>query len=228
MEFSITQAADDMLMVDFGNKSQANLRVRAMWEIVQRASLPVGVRPIAGMTCLGFSFDDEVIGSIDLTALKDQIRALTESSLQRRPSAGRTIEIPICYDASIAPDLERVSQHCRLSQREVVDRHVSGRYTAELIGFLPGFTYMGGLDSALNVPRLDIPRPKVPPGALGITGKQCALYPTASPGGWNLIGRCPLVLFDPDKASPCLLQLGDVIRFFQITLDEFEDQWASR
>jgi KipI family sensor histidine kinase inhibitor len=87
---------------------------------------------------------------------------------------------------------------------------------------------MGGLDSALNVPRLDIPRPKVPPGALGITGKQCALYPTASPGGWNLIGRCPLVLFDPDKASPCLLQLGDVIRFFQITLDEFEDQWASR
>jgi hypothetical protein len=80
MEFSITQAADDMLMVDFGNKSQANLRVRAMWEIVQRASLPVGVRPIAGMTCLGFSFDDEVIGSIDLTALKDQIRALTESS----------------------------------------------------------------------------------------------------------------------------------------------------
>lgn len=228
MEFSITQAADDMLMVDFGNTPQANLRVRAMWETVQAASLPTGIRPIAGMTCLGFSFDDEVIGSFDLMELEDQIKALTEASLKKKPSEGRMIDIPICYDASVAPDLERVSQCCGLSQREVVDRHVSGRYTAELIGFLPGFAYMGGLDSALNVPRLDIPRPKVPPGALGITGRQCALYPTASPGGWNLIGRCPSILFDPDKASPCLIQLGDIVRFFQITLDEFEGQWASR
>jgi inhibitor of KinA len=187
-----------------------------------------GVSPVAGMNCLAFMLDPELMESMDLDALALEIEGLAESSLNKSPLDGKTLEIPVCYDAQFAPDLDRVAEHCGLTPKEVIRLHTSGRFTAQLIGFLPGFAYMGGLDAALNVPRLESPRPKVPAGALGITGTQCAIYPTASPGGWNLIGRCPLVLFDTAKESPCLIQLGDTVRFFSISVDEFERLWAAR
>lgn len=228
MNLSVSIVCDDMLMVDFGSHPQANLRVRALWALLQDSPLMPGVSPVAGMNCLAFMLDPELIESMDLDALALEIEGLAESSLNKSPLDGKTLEIPICYDAQFAPDLDRVAEHCGLTPKKVIRLHTSGRFTAQLIGFLPGFAYMGGLDAALNVPRLESPRPKVPTGALGITGAQCAIYPTASPGGWNLIGRCPLVLFDAAKESPCLIQLGDTVRFFSISVDEFERLWAAR
>lgn len=228
MDVSVSIVCDDMLMVDFGNHPQANLRVRALWALLQDSPMMPGVSPVAGMNCLAFMLEPDVTETMDLDALAHEIRGLAESSLKKSPVVGRTLEIPVCYDARFAPDLDRVAKHCGLAAKEVIRLHVSGRYTAQLIGFLPGFAYMGGLAQVLNVPRLDTPRPKVPAGALGITGTQCAIYPTASPGGWNLIGRCPLVLFDTAKESPCLIQLGDTVRFFSISVDEFNRLWSAR
>lgn len=228
MDVNVSIVCDDMLMVDFGSHPQANLRVRALWALLQDSPMKPGVSPVAGMNCLAFMLDTELMESMDLDALALEIQDLAESSLNKSPLAGKTLEIPVCYDAQFAPDLDRVARHCGLASKDVVRLHTSGRYTAQLIGFLPGFAYMGGLNAALNVPRLESPRPKVPTGALGITGTQCAIYPTASPGGWNLIGRCPLVLFNTAKESPCLIQLGDTVRFFSISVDEFDRLWAAR
>jgi KipI family sensor histidine kinase inhibitor len=225
---SVSMTADDMLMVDFGTHADANDRVRAFWGALQSCQLPAGVRPVAGVTCMGFMLEEAAACSDTIDALQEQILAMAVSSLHDAPPAGRVIEIPVCYDRTMAPDLDRVADHCGISPEEVIRRHSSGRYVAQLIGFLPGFAYLGGLDPSLSVPRLSTPRPKVAVGALGITGHQCAMYPTASPGGWNLIGRSPRRLFDPSCDPPGLIQLGDQVRFIPITTEEFEKQWQSR
>jgi len=224
----VSMTADDMLMVDFGQYALANDRVRALWGMLQSRPLPVGVRPVAGVTCMGFMLEEGEHGTDDIDALIELILEATRASLDEVPPAGKVIEIPVCYDREVAPDLDRVAEHCRMAVDEVIQRHACGRYVAQLIGFLPGFAYLGGVDPALAVPRLSTPRPKVPAGALGITGGQCAMYPTASPGGWNLIGRSPRRLFDPAQDPPCMIQLGDEVRFIPISLEEFERQWASR
>ena len=225
---SVSMTADDMLMVDFDACADANDRVRAFWGALQSCALPAGVRPVAGVTCMGFMIEEGAACLDDIEALQEQILSMASASLKDAPPAGRVIEIPVCYDSAMAPDLERVANHCGISPEEVIRRHSSGRYVAQLIGFLPGFAYLGGLDPSLSVPRLSTPRPKVPVGALGITGQQCAMYPTASPGGWNLIGRSPRRLFDPACDPPGLIQLGDQVRFIPITAEEFEKQWQSR
>lgn len=223
----ISMAADDMLMVDFGDHPKANDQVRSFWQALQLEPLGDQVKPIAGMHCMGFMLSDSITDA-DLESLTEKIMALAQSSLSAKPASGRVVEIPVCYDSSMAPDLEALAKHCGISTEEVIRRHSSGRYVAQLIGFLPGFAYLGGLDPSLAMPRLSTPRAKVPAGALGIAGSQCAIYPTASPGGWNLIGRSPMPLFDPHHDQPCAIQLGDEIRFVPISTKEFERQWASR
>lgn len=225
---SVSLTADDMITVDFGSHEKANAQVRTFWQHLQLNPLPGYLHPVAGMNCLSFFIDQENLGAPDLEAMMQQIKGVATHSLGLAPKKGRTLEIPICYDISMAPDLERLAEHCGISVKEVVRRHSSGKYIAQLIGFLPGFVYLGGLDPKLATPRLASPRAKVTAGSLGIAGAQCAVYPTSSPGGWNLIGRSPLRLFDPKKDVPTTIQLGDEIRFLPISIDEFERQWASR
>jgi inhibitor of KinA len=136
--------------------------------------------------------------------------------------------IPVCYAAEMAPDLDRVAQLTGLTTAEVIRLHQEGRYLAELIGFMPGFAYMSGVDTRLSVPRLPQPRPVVPVGALAITGNQSAIYPSATPGGWNLIGRCPIRLFNPKLNPPSLIQLGDNVQFESISSAQFDRLWAKR
>jgi KipI family sensor histidine kinase inhibitor len=217
-----------MLMVDFNDHPAANHYVRAFWQYLQTHPAPKNLQPVAGMTCMGFLTNSDDAGRLDLSALSEKILGLAQESLTAAPRPGKTVEIPICYDLSMAPDLEHFAKHCGISTKEVVKRHSSGEYVAQLIGFLPGFAYLGGLDPSLSMPRLATPRPKVPAGALGIAGEQCALYPTASPGGWNLIGRTPIRLFNSAKNEPCAIGLGDRVRFVEISKVEFERQWASR
>ncbi|RFB17200.1 5-oxoprolinase subunit PxpB [Bacillus sp. HNG] len=128
------------------------------------------------------------------------------------------IVIPTCYDGE---DLEHVALSSGLSTEEVISLHSSASYLVYMIGFLPGFPYLKGLSDRLATPRLSNPRLKVPKGAVGIGGDQTGIYPLESPGGWNLIGRTPVPLFDPKKREPFLLKAGDFLRFTPISADEY-------
>jgi inhibitor of KinA len=139
-----------------------------------------------------------------------------------RRSAPRTVEIPVCYDPEFAPDVDEVARHAQISTEQVVELHSAADYRVACIGFVPGFPFMAGLPKKLATPRRSNPRKEIPPGAVGIGGAQTGIYPLRSPGGWNLIGRTPLKLFNPTKDPPVLLRAGHRVRFRAITREEFE------
>jgi inhibitor of KinA len=159
--------------------------------------------------------------------LSEKIRAAVAAGADRgrgvrNRSNARLIEIPVCYDPAFAPDIDDVARHAQISTKQVVDLHSAAEYRVACIGFVPGFPFMAGLPKKLATPRRPTPRKEIPPGSVGIGGAQTGIYPLRSPGGWNLIGRTPLKLFDPAKDPPVLLHTGDRVRFRAITREEFE------
>ena len=137
-------------------------------------------------------------------------------------SRSQTVEIPVCYDPEFALDIDDVAQRAAISPGEVIRLHSAAEYRVACIGFVPGFPFLAGLPKELATPRRDVPRKQIPPGSVGIGGAQTGIYPLRSPGGWNLIGRTPLRLFDPRKNPPALLRAGERVRFRAITREEFE------
>ncbi|RIX60500.1 5-oxoprolinase subunit PxpB [Paenibacillus nanensis] len=158
-----------------------------------------------------------------LTKLLD---GLLQDAERFSDSPGRIVTIPVCYGGSFGPDLEHVANHCGLSPQQIIDLHSGGLYLVHMIGFAPGFPYLGGMPRQLAVPRRETPRAVIPAGSVGIAGAQTGVYPLATPGGWQLIGRTPVELFRPDADMPSLLQAGDRVRFQPITADEF-DNWKA-
>jgi inhibitor of KinA len=150
-----------------------------------------------------------------------QILPAVETSVKHFP---KTVEIPVCYGGESGPDLPFVAGYNQLTVEEVINLHTSARYQVFMIGFAPGFPYLGGMNPAIAAPRKDTPRPQVPAGSVGIAGSQTGIYPLATPGGWQLIGRTPLSLFDPDRQHPSLLKAGDVVRFVPISLEEYRQR----
>ena len=132
------------------------------------------------------------------------------------------VEIPVCYEAEFGIDLEHVAEHAGIPWREVVDLHCGAEYRVHCVGFTGGFPFLGGLPRKIATPRRDVPRKEIPAGSVAIGGMQTGIYPIKSPGGWNIIGRTPLRLFDPQKNPPVLLRAGDRVRFRAITREEFE------
>lgn len=135
--------------------------------------------------------------------------------------AGRTVAIPVCYDGEFGPDLKEVAAHTGLAPEEVIRLHSAGDYLVHALGFAPGFPYLGGLPEPLHTPRRTEPRLAVPAGSVGIGGEQTGIYPLATPGGWQLIGRTPLTLFAAGRNPPALLAVGDRVKFRRITREEF-------
>ena len=133
------------------------------------------------------------------------------------------VEIPVCYGGAFGPDLAFVAQHAGLSLTEVIDRHTAPEYLVHLIGFAPGFPYLGGMDARLATPRRPQPRPLVPAGTVGIAGPQTGIYSLPTPGGWQLIGRTPLALFNPEWTAPSRLRAGQRLRFVAISEEDFTE-----
>jgi inhibitor of KinA len=135
----------------------------------------------------------------------------------------RLLSIPVCYESPFCEDLYRISEYTGLAANEIIQMHAKTIYTVYMIGFLPGFPYLGELPEVLNVPRLDKPRLNVPKGTVGIGGSQTGIYPVSSPGGWNILGRTPIEIYNPMRSEPFLLQAGDQLKFFPISYDDYLD-----
>ena len=171
--------------------------------------MPHVVEVVPGMNNLTIVFDP-------LDADYESLAAQLEAGWNAAGSAdapGSTIEIPVRYGGEDGPDLAELAKHAGLSIDEVVKRHTEAEYIVFFLGFQPGFAYLGGLDPALHMPRRREPRLEVPAGSVGIGGAQTGIYPAASPGGWQLLGRTELRLFDPSRNPPTLMQPGDRVRF---------------
>jgi KipI family sensor histidine kinase inhibitor len=159
--------------------------------------------------------------------LERELAKRSRSLSSAAPRCGRTIEIPVRYGGDYGEDLSYVARYCGLSEAEVIARHSGRDYRIYMLGFLPGFAYLGGMDPSLATPRLDTPRKAIPAGSVGIGGEQTGIYPLTSPGGWRLIGRTPLKPYDPRREPPILYRAGDFVRFRSVDNDEFEDIRAS-
>jgi inhibitor of KinA len=153
--------------------------------------------------------------------IQDRLQHFLNTLSNTIVSTCREIEIPVCYHSSLGIDMEEIADQKNISTEEIIRLHSNNTYRVYLIGFLPGFPYMGSLDEKLLMPRKKTPKIKVLSGSIGIAGLQTGIYPFDSPGGWNIIGQTPLKLFDPSNSNPCLLQPGDHVRFIQISLEEF-------
>ena len=186
---------------------------RRVWWLAQRLREQGGGERleeiVPGMNNLTLVFDPEVTDSTSLGLWLTELWRQGEE-LDYRP---REREIPVHYGGEWGPDLEEAARHCGLTPAELVARHSGGDYRVYFLGFQPGFAYLGGLAPALAVPRRREPRLKVPAGSVGIGGAQTGIYPAASPGGWQLIGRTDLTLFDPRRDEPSYLLPGDRVRF---------------
>ncbi len=134
----------------------------------------------------------------------------------------KIVEIPVCYGGDFGPDLDFVASHNKLSFEDVISLHSLADYKVYMIGFAPGFPYLGGLDAKIATPRKETPRAAIPAGSVGIAGLQTGIYPLETPGGWQLIGRTPERLFDPEREKPAMLQAGDQVKFVSITEAEFK------
>ncbi|MFD1019900.1 5-oxoprolinase subunit PxpB [Thalassobacillus hwangdonensis] len=151
----------------------------------------------------------------------DQLKTMLMELKENEHSEPRTVKIPVCYGGDLGPDLKIVADENGLSEQEVIERHMNGDYLVYMIGFAPGFPYIGGMDETIATPRKDDPRLAIPEGSVGIAGKQTGVYPIETPGGWQLIGRTPLKLFRPDAETPSLLKAGDKVIFESITEEEY-------
>jgi inhibitor of KinA len=207
--------------------------VLRVFQLLQRAAIPGVIELAPAYTSVAVFFDpiavlkanSEANGVFDELATRIQSAIIPATRHHRRRTAvggPRSIAIPVCYEPEFGFDLDRVAKHTKLSEREIVDLHSGTEYRVACIGFVPGFPFLAGLPKKLATPRRDVPRKEIPPGSVGIGGAQTGIYSLRSPGGWNLIGRTPLKLFDPTTDPPALLRPGDRVRFRAITREEFE------
>ncbi len=220
MSFALRPLGDSALIVRTGDSLGEVLRAVRKLEAAQLE----GVEEIVPAFASVGVFFGSPPNDLDAAA-KKILAALQKRARRLKPMVRpRLIQIPVCYEPLFAPDLEAVAEHCRLAPNELVKRHAAARYRVRCVGFTPGFPYLSGLPPALAMPRRATPRTSVPAGSVAIGGVHTGIYPLSSPGGWNLIGRTPLALFDPAREAPALLQPGDRVRFRPISGEQYE-QW---
>ena len=149
------------------------------------------------------------------------ISLLSDDSIKIKSNKKRNWKIPICYNPELALDIKNVSEILKIDTKEFIEKHKKSSYIVDMIGFLPGFLYLGGLDNFLSLPRKKVPRKIIPKGSIGIAENQTGIYNIESPGGWNIIGRTPLELFDKNSEPPIKIRQGDSITFYEVDINEF-------
>ena len=205
-------AGDSALVVEFGDEisQEVNRKVLALAAALENSSLPGLGELVPTYRSLLINYDPLSLSCGEVRVLASQVLQGCEEKPQL---ALRVVEIPVVYGGEFGPDIGFVAEHSGLSVAEVVSLHSGVTYTVYMLGFSPGFAYLGGMPKAIATPRLETPRTLVPAGSVGIAGEQTGIYPIATPGGWRLIGRTTLELFDPERDPPTLMRAGDQVRF---------------
>jgi len=223
--FAIEPLGETMLLLRFGERIDAavNAQVHAAARMLHDVEMPGLVDIVPAFATLALRYDAAFWAGRDGTPpwqhLAGALRAVFATPPRGDAAAGRLIDVPVRYDGA---DLDAVATHANFPTSEVIARHAAAQYRVAMLGFAPGFPYLLGLDPALHMPRRAQPRLRVPAGSVAIGGAQTGIYPRELPGGWQLIGRTPLRLFDVQADPPALLAPGDRVRFRAIDADEFD------
>ncbi|WP_048151776.1 5-oxoprolinase subunit PxpB [Palaeococcus ferrophilus] len=214
----IKPLGDSALLISFGEviDDRINARIHALARAIEGKGFEWLVEVVLAYSSLAVIFDPL---KVTFEEVKKAVAPLLDVSAET--FKGRKIEIPVLYGGEYGPDIEFVAEYNGLSVEDVIEIHSKPVYHVYFLGFLPGFAYLGGMDERIAAPRLERPRLNVPAGSVGIAGRQTGIYPLESPGGWRLIGRTPLRLFNPAREPPTLLQPGDEVRFVPIDEEEF-------
>ncbi|HSQ03305.1 MAG TPA: 5-oxoprolinase subunit PxpB [Burkholderiales bacterium] len=217
----VRACGDTAFVMTFGAQPDPRLtqRMMALRQALLQTSVPGLIEIIPGLTALTFVFDPDITSAHALAALA-RVRG---AGLTDAPPAVRSWTIPVCYDEALAPDLDEIARSCRLTKERIVALHSEREYTVYLIGFSPGFPYLGDIAAELVLPRRAQPRTRVPAGSVAIADRYTAIYAHETPGGWHIVGRTPWQLFDACRASPSLLQAGDIVRFQPVDRQAFDE-----
>ena len=214
-------SGDCAVSVEFGNEisPEINRKIRAFKIAAAKKEMEGIVEMIPTYRSILVVYQPEVIRYGELIKKFDEILDSMDSVIIPAP---QVIEIPVLYGGEMGPDLETVAAHNQKTVEEVINIHTSGEYLIYMLGFIAGFPYLGGMSKEIATPRLKSPRVKIEGGSVGIAGEQTGIYPVASPGGWQLIGRTPLKLYDAHRENPVLLEAGQYIKFCSVTKEEYE------
>jgi inhibitor of KinA len=220
MDVRFLSAADGALVVEFGDRIDRALseRVLALSGRIRAAALAGVIETVPTFRSLLVHYDPLRTSGARLIASLQSLLGADAPTIGRR----RLWRVPACYAPDVAPDLEEVASRCGLTTGDVVARHAATQFYVYMIGFTPGYPYMGDLPSELHLPRRVDPRVRVPSGSVAIASALTTIYPLESPGGWHLIGATPIRLFDPGAPEPSLFAAGDLVRFEPIDLDGYE------
>jgi inhibitor of KinA len=216
----LLHAGDSCLVIEFGDTIDltVNGKVQQLRRSLEKHPLPGMLEMVPTYRSLALYFDPLATDTDRLLQTVRELALVTEDF----PSGGGTVMIvPVLYGGEEGPDLQTVASHNGLTVEDVIKRHSERDYYCYMLGFTPGFPYLGGMDETIATPRLQNPRTLIPAGSVGIAGRQTGIYPIDSPGGWQLIGRTPLRLFDPDGEPPILIDAGLWVRFQPIDREEY-------
>lgn len=215
-------AGDKSLVVEFGNSisPEINAKIRSMVEALDSEKIG-GVNEIIPTYRSILVLYDPL--TIEFNELVERLKSIESTLKDGEEGKVTIIELPTVYGGEYGPDIEFVAKHNNLTEKEVIDLHSSRDYLVYMLGFTPGFSYLGGMSEKIETPRLQTPRTKIPAGSTGIAGKQTGIYPIDSPGGWQLIGRTPVKLYTPLEDPPVLLNAGDYVRFVPVDEKEYLD-----
>lgn len=231
--YTILPLGEAGLLVRFGSAIRPDIHrcVKALVDQLDRHPFPGLIETVISYTSLAVYYDPFRVRQSGgpaktASAFQSVSRFLKEEAIPLADTgtgaAARTVEIPVCYGGECGPDLPFVAEHCGLSEEEVIRIHTEPEYLVYMIGFCPGFPYLGGMDKRIATPRRQTPRLAIPARSIGIAGEQTGGYPFSTPGGWQIIGRTPEDLFRPDREDdPSLLHAGDIVRFRAISMEEY-------
>lgn len=212
---------DTSLTVEFGNEISESINscIRAFGIALSDSGIPGIIETVPTYRSITVHYDPE---QIRYEALVAQLKGLLDKLDQIEIPPSQVLEIPVLYGGEMGPDLDFVAQNAGMTPEEVIKLHTSTEYLIYMLGFTPGFTYLGGMDERIATPRLKTPRVKIPAGSVGIAGSQTGVYPIDSPGGWQLIGQTPVHMYDADRAEPILPKAGQYIKFYAIDQAEYD------
>jgi inhibitor of KinA len=225
MDVRIKAAGDSAWLIELPERIDAEVNARA----IRIAKALDGVLPITDIV-VGYRTVMVYINPLDprTTGIDGTLREIATSPPPGTNEAGALVDVPVCYNGAYGPDLADVAAFGRCSTDDVITTHLAAEYRVYMVGFVPGFAYMAPVASRIAAPRRASPRLKVPAGSVAVAAGQTGVYPAETPGGWNLIGRCPIRPYDPSRAAPFLFRPGDRVRFRRISEADYKasSQWG--